>query len=147
MRVYIETTALEPENEDSLASWSSGLALDLRRGKHVPILYGLVQREVQHSSQSARDLCECLQNDIQISTIGREARQLAAAFQKRNLLPQREAARRMHVALATVETADALATQDEMLLSSEEMFAQAARELGYRPVPFRTPKMLASRKA
>ncbi len=152
LRLYLETTAYSPDPDrpdpDRRATWAAGLAYDIRRGHHRPLVSDLVRREVRRAPDGARQLFGSVNRHSPVgeAPIGPAARALATAYQNRGVLPRRASAARLHVALAVASGADVLVTTSPALLAAEPAFREAATEAGHRPVPFLRPREVARRR-
>jgi hypothetical protein len=148
LRVYVDTSVIGGCFDDEFETWSNALLKDFRSGRYIPILSDLLATEIApappHVQAVHRELLQ-IADDVVESTP--EALSLRARYAKRGVLGPKYFNDMLHIAIATVASADALASwnfKHIVRLDKIRLFNEINVDLGYPALNIYSPREIAS---
>ena len=148
MRLYLDSTVIRGCADPELDRWSWSLLQDFRSGIYKPIISTLVQDELAGKnsavSEALASLMECRPKIIEVTD---KVQTLADLYLDRKILTEAFRPDALHVALATLEEADALVSwnyRNILHISKLRQYITVNLELGLKPLQIRSPRVMAS---
>jgi predicted nucleic acid-binding protein len=143
-RVYIDTSVIGGCFDTEFAPWSNGLRKDFRLGNFTAVVPEVVAAEIAPAPQEIRDqYAELLAWEPEFAELTDAVRELAAAYQKRGIVPQKYSNDTVHIALATVAEVDMLVSwnfRHIVRFDKIRIFNAVNRELGFKPLEIYSPR-------
>ena len=148
MRLYLDSTVIKGCGDPEFDRWSWSLLQDFRSGIYCPVISTLVQDELAGANSAVSEalaaLMECRPKVIEVTE---KAQTLADLYLDRKILTEAFRNDALHVALATLEEADALVSwnyRNILHISKLRQYITVNLELGLRPLQIRSPRVMAS---
>ena len=143
-RVYIDTSVIGGCFDPEFATWSNGLMKDFRLGNFTPVVSEIVAAEISAAPERVQDrYAELLDCSPEFAELTIEVRDLAAAYVRRAIVPEKYSNDALHIAVATFEEVDILVSwnfRHIVRFDKIRMFNAVNRELGYKPIEIYSPR-------
>jgi hypothetical protein len=143
-RVYVDTSVIGGCFDEEFAPWSKGLMEDFLRGIFKPVISEIVAAEIVPAPEQVRaQYAELLALEPQFAELTDEARQLAAFYEERRILPAKFSNDALHIALATVAEVDMLVSwnfKHIVRFDKIRLFNAVNRECGYKTLEIYSPR-------
>ena len=117
---------------------------DFRLAHFTPVISEIVAAEIAPAPEEVRDqYAELLEWQSEFAELTDKVRELATAYQKRQVIPTKFSNDALHIALATVAEVDMLVSwnfKHIVRFDKIRMFNAVNRELGYKPIEIYSPR-------
>jgi predicted nucleic acid-binding protein len=147
-RIYTDTSVIGGCFDAEFEAWSNGLMQDFRLGLLLPVLSVVVAAEIEPAPEPVRaQYAELLQLGTELLDLSDEVRDLAAAYDARQILPPKFSNDALHIALATVAGVDVLVSwnfRHIVRFDKIRLFNAVNIEQGYKPVQIYSPREVTS---
>ncbi len=148
LRVYLDTSVIGGCFDEEFGVWSNALVRDFRSGRYIPVLSDVLAAEIEpappHVQAAHRELVQIA--DEVVSTT-KQALALRARYAKRGVLGPKYFNDMLHIAVATVACADALASwnfKHIVRLDKIRLFNEINVDQGYPALNIYSPREIAS---
>ena len=147
-RIYTDTSVIGGCFDAEFEAWSNGLMQDFRLGLLAPVLSVVVAAEIEPAPEPVRgQYAELIGLGAELLDLTDEVRDLAAAYDAREVLPPRFSNDALHIALATAAGVDVLVSwnfRHIVRFDKIRLFNAVNIEQGYKPVQIYSPREVTS---
>lgn len=144
MRIYTDTSTIGGCFDEEFEEWSTELFESLKKGTNQLMLSDLTLQELELAEEKVRNkVLEVPETNIQSIGISDEAIQLAETYILEGALTNKSYNDALHIALATIEHADVLASWNFKHIVNLErirLYNAINLKLGYPYIEIRTPR-------
>lgn len=147
-RIYTDTSVIGGCFDAEFETWSNGLFQDFRLGLLLPVLSVVVAAEIEPAPDPVRErYAELVQLGAEMLDLSDEVRDLAVAYEDRQILPPKFSNDALHIALATAASVDVLVSwnfKHIVRFDKIRLFNAVNIEQGYKPVQIYSPREVTS---
>ena len=143
-RVYIDTSVIGGCFDVEFAPWSKGLMKDFRLGNFAPVISDVIDAEIVAAPELVKmqyaTLLDCQPERVELTE---DVRELARAYQNKQIVPVKFSNDALHIALATHAEVDMLVSwnfRHIVRFDKIRMFNAVNRELGYKHIDIYSPR-------
>lgn len=143
-RIYIDTSVIGGCFDTEFALWSNGLMEDFRRRRFRPVISEIVAAEIVPAPGQVREeYARLLELEPELAALGDEVRELAAAYESRQIVPVKFSNDLLHIALATNAEVDLMVSwnfKHIVHFDKIRLFNAVNRELGFKQIEIYSPR-------
>jgi len=143
-RIYVDTSVIGGCFDAEFAPWSKGLMKDFQLGNFKPVISEIVSAEIASAPDNVKaQYAQLLSWEVEFVPLSEEAKNLADAYQIRQILSPKFYNDSLHIALATVAEADVLVSwnfKHIVHLDKIRRFNALNQENGYKSIDIYSPR-------
>ncbi len=149
-RVYADTSVIGGCFDDEFAEWSNALFNEFREGAKIAVISSLTLGELEGAPMKVRNILGTVPKMfIEDVFLGLEAEKLADLYIKEKVVASRHIVDARHIAVATVERVDVLASwnfKEIVNLDRIRAFNAVNLKMGYPLLEIRSPREVLPEK-